>query len=82
MIIKYPSNARYEVSTNNKEAMRKKNDNIISYGTYVARQGDTFDLLAHRLLKDFSRYWEIADINPHIKFPNKLEPGQVLRIPR
>jgi nucleoid-associated protein YgaU len=82
VIIKYGSNARYSLSGNKQEAYRKKTDKNVVYTTYVAKQGDSFDLLAHRLLRDFSRYWEIADLNPHVKFPNKLEVGQIIRIPR
>jgi len=82
MIIKYGSNSRYALTTNNKEALRKVNNRTVPYTTHVARDGETFDKIAHRILGDFSRYWEIADLNPHIKFPNSLTAGQVIRIPR
>lgn len=82
MLIKYRSSDRYSVSDNNKEALRKPNNNAVPYITYITRQGDTFDRMSHKLLNDFSRYWEIADLNPHVKFPDQLEPGTVIRIPR
>ena len=82
MLLKYGSNSRYALSTNNKEALPKSNNRAVVYTTYVARDGDSMDRIAHKVLGDFSRYWEIADLNPHIKFPNLLTAGQVLRIPR
>lgn len=82
MLVRYGSTSRYTITANKKEAAKKQISTSIPYTTYVARDGDTFDLLAHKLLRDATRYWEIADINPQIKFPNKLSAGQVLRIPR
>ena len=51
------------------------------YSTYVSRSGDTFDLLATRVYSDPSQYWRIADLNPHIKFPNEIPTGTVIRLP-
>ena len=82
MLIKYASNSRYSVTDTGKEADRKALPTAVPYTTYVAKEGDTLDRLAQRLLNDFTRYWEIADINPHIKFPNMLTVGTVIRIPR
>ena len=82
MLVRYGATSRYNLTSNKKEASKKKVTAAIPYTTYVARDGDTFDMVAHKLLRDATRFWEIADINPHIKFPNKLVAGQVLRIPR
>lgn len=82
MIVKYSSNSRYLLSANNKEADRKPFPGAVVYSTYVAKEGETLDGIAYKLLRDFSRYWEIADINPHIKFPTRLSAGTVIRIPR
>lgn len=81
MTARYQSTSRYRVSNNLKEA-DKKATNSVSYTVHTASEGDTLDLIAHSLFGDFTRYWEIADINPHVKFPNKLKAGQVIRIPR
>lgn len=80
--MRYPNTSRYVVSADGKEANRKIPNTAVSYTTYLAKEGETLDLIAHRLLSDFSRYWELADLNPHIKFPNRLSAGQVIRIPR
>lgn len=82
MLIKYASNARYYVTDDGKSAERKPLPTAVAYSTYLSRDGDTLDLLAERIFRDFSRYWEIADINPHIKFPTKIPVGTVIRIPR
>lgn len=82
MLVRYGSTSRYTLTPNKKEASKKEVNAAITYTTYVCKDGDTLDMLAHKLLRDANRYWEIADINPHIKFPNKLTAGQALRIPR
>lgn len=82
MLIKYGSASRYKISSTGQEADRKIPNTAVRYTTYMAKDGETVDILAYRLLGDFSRYWEIADLNPHIKFPNALSAGQVIRIPQ
>lgn len=81
MTARYNSTSRYRVSNNLKEA-NKKSSTSVAYTVYTASEGDTLDRIAHAIFGDFTRYWELADINPHIKFPNKLEAGQAIRIPR
>ena len=51
------------------------------YSVYTVREGDTLDLLATELYGDPSSYWRIADMNPHIVFPNAIHFGDVLRLP-
>jgi nucleoid-associated protein YgaU len=51
------------------------------YYQYVSRQNDTFQLLAAKLLNDSNRYWEIADINPQVQWPDVIPTGTVLRMP-
>lgn len=48
---------------------------------YVAKEGDSFELLAAMIFKDPSRWWEIADINAHVSFPDTIIPGTTIRIP-
>lgn len=67
------------------------NGNVISvrkpkvtenYSLYTVKQGDTMDLLAARLYGDPTQYWRIADLNPHISFPDLIKVGDVLRLPQ
>ena len=48
---------------------------------YTCRATDKLETLAARQLGSESRYWEIADINPQIKFPLDIDLGTVLRLP-
>lgn len=48
---------------------------------YTCRATDTLETIAARQLGDESRYWEIADLNPQIKFPLDIDLGTVLRLP-
>lgn len=48
---------------------------------YTCKSTDTLETIAARQLGDESRYWEIADINPQIKFPLDVDLGTVLRLP-
>lgn len=82
MATMYNSNSRYALTDSGKEADRKSLPTSVMYTTYMAKNGDTFEKLAYRLFGDFTRYWEIADINPHIKFPNEIPVGTVVRVPR
>jgi len=53
-----------------------------NYYQYISRDGDSFESIASKLYGDGKRYWEIADINPQVKWPNEVPSGTVLRIPR
>lgn len=81
MTTRYTSSSRYELSDDFKEAIRKETETT-PYTVYTASEGETLDSIAVNILGDFSRYWEIADVNPQIKFPNRLSAGQAVRIPR
>lgn len=76
----YTSTSRYSVDTTGKLALRGPlNDS--SYTLYTVREGDTLERIAARLLGTTERYWEIADLNPQIKFPIDIDTGDVIRIP-
>jgi nucleoid-associated protein YgaU len=76
----YDANSRYTVDVGGKTASR--GDLVTERFTlYTVRQGDTLENIAMRRLGSQKRYWEIADMNPQIKFPLDLEVGTVLRIP-
>lgn len=48
---------------------------------YVAKEGDSFELLSSVIFNDSNRWWEIADINAHIPFPDTIDAGTTIRIP-
>jgi nucleoid-associated protein YgaU len=76
----YNAASRYTVDDTNQSATRTA-PGPSSYTTYRVIDGDTLENIAARTLGDFTRWWEIADINPHIKFPTAIKPGDVLRLP-
>lgn len=76
----YSSDSRYSVSTAGTTAQRSTPASY-SYRLYTVRQGDTLESIAARLLGSTSRYWELADLNPQVKFPLDLSAGDVIRIP-
>jgi nucleoid-associated protein YgaU len=50
---------------------------------YTVRRGDTLSAIAKAYYKDASKYPRIFEANkPMLKDPNKIYPGQVLRIPQ
>jgi nucleoid-associated protein YgaU len=81
MATRYESTSRYRITESGKEAVKKEEDTV-AYGVYTAYEGETLDSIAYRLFGDPLRYWELADLNPQIKFPNRLSVGQVIRVPR
>lgn len=77
----YTSSSRYTLSSSGQTAERKSRS-ATTYYQYLSREGDTFERLAARLFNDGSKYWEIADINPHVRFPGYIPAGTALRLPR
>lgn len=77
---KYLSTDRYVLDEGGQSASRV---NLIAspFSVYVSRDGDTFMRLAIKFLGDQSRYWEIADINPHVEWPDTIPTGTSIRIP-
>lgn len=47
----------------------------------TTKEGDSFESLASRYLKNPNLYWKIASCNTYISFPDYIEPGTRLRIP-
>lgn len=76
----YSLGSRYRVDDNNQTASRVGTVKG-QYRTHRVRAGDRIDTIAHQAFGDASRWWEIADLNPQIKFPLDLTPGDVLRVP-
>ncbi len=51
--------------------------------TYTVKKGDTLSEIAQEQLGKASRYQEIFEMNrPMLKDPDKIYPGQVLRLPQ
>ena len=48
---------------------------------YIFRETDSFDLLAHTQFLDPRRWWEIADVNPHIRHPFDPRMGDEISLP-
>lgn len=48
---------------------------------YMAKEGDSFESLAITMFGDPTRWWEIADINAHVPFPDTIEAGTTVRVP-
>lgn len=52
-----------------------------TYTNYTTASAETFELIAVRIFRDATQYWQIADLNPHVKFPDHIPVGTVIRIP-
>lgn len=76
----YTVSSRYRLSNGGRIADRVTK-NSGNYYQYTSREGDNFSILASKVLNDSSRYWEIADINPQVQWPDIIPTGTVLRIP-
>lgn len=76
----YDASSRYQLDTSKQTASRKP-IGPAQYTVYVTKEYDTLERIAANHLGSDHRYWEIADINPQIKFPLDLEVGTVLRLP-
>jgi hypothetical protein len=51
------------------------------YATTVTIQGQTFQEIAAKWLGDPKLYWMVADLNPHIPYPEEIPMGTRIRIP-
>jgi len=57
--------------------------NTAAGGTYTVKAGDTLSKIAHETLGDAQAYMEIFNANKdQLSDPNKIKPGQVLKIPQ
>lgn len=76
----YSSSSRYSISENGQNAVRSVPRGA-RYTLYTVKQGDTLENIAARILGTTERYWELADLNPQVKFPLDLNTGDTIRIP-
>lgn len=77
----YTGSSRYRSSNGGRTADRVTTAINTSYYQYTSREGDNFLILAAKVLNDSTRYWEIADINPQLQWPDEIPTGTLLRIP-
>lgn len=76
----YSSNSRYSRSTG-QQVVERSVPTSSQYTLYTVREGDTLETISARLFGTTERYWEIADLNPQVKFPLDLTTGDTLRLP-
>ena len=77
-----PSSRYLVVSDNNGIAVTNiKNRKHSRFLTVVAVYGQTFQELASNYLGDPKLFWKIADMNPHVPYPDEIPMGTVIRIP-
>lgn len=76
----YRKSSRYRITTGGRLADRVKQEPA-TYYQYVTKEGETFVRIAARVFNDPTRYWEIADINPQVEWPDAIPTGTVIRIP-
>lgn len=76
----YRTSSRYRL-TNGGITADRVTLNVVNYYQYISKDGDNFELIASKVLGDGKRYWEIADINPQVRWPNYIPVGTTLRIP-
>ena len=50
-------------------------------GAYTVRAGDRLDLLAHIAAGDSTRWWLLADANPHRDATRLEQPGEAIELP-
>lgn len=76
----YASTDRYVIS-NDKTIAERKSEETLRYSVYMARDGDSFEKLAAMYLGNSRLYWQIADINPQVEWPDNIEAGTSIRLP-
>ncbi|MHC4122050.1 MAG: LysM peptidoglycan-binding domain-containing protein [Planctomycetota bacterium] len=50
-------------------------------GFHIVNKGETLSMIAERYYGSITKWRKIHNANPHIKDPNKLLPGKILKIP-
>lgn len=76
----YDASSRYSVDANGEYAL-PRTSTASKYTLYTVKAGDTLERIALRSLGSTRRAWEIADLNPQVKFPIQLSVGDVIRVP-
>lgn len=76
----YRNSSRYRLTNGGILASRVPTEKV-NYYQYISKDGDSFESIAAKTLGDGKRYWEIADINPQVVWPDAIPVGTVLRLP-
>jgi nucleoid-associated protein YgaU len=76
----YSATSRYKLDATGQTATRESTGTV-RYTLYTVKEGDNFERISARLFGTTERFWELADINPQIKFPLDISVGDVIRIP-
>lgn len=84
---RYLSSSRYTSNVTDKDgagvpSSTRKTLKGTFYTSYTAKEGDTFDLIANGFLGDPALYWKVADLNPHVPFPDEIPAGTRIRVPK
>jgi len=79
----YSSSSRYvpTISSTGAATATRTPPRATKFASYVSVEGDTFERLATMVFQDPQRYWEIADINTNVAFPDFIPVGTRIRIP-
>ena len=48
---------------------------------YMVKETDNIQLLAYKSQRDPTRWWVIANANPHIRYPMDLAMGNMIHLP-
>lgn len=48
---------------------------------YMVKETDNIQLLAYRSQRDPTRWWVLANANPHVRYPMDLTMGDMIHLP-
>jgi hypothetical protein len=76
--------SRYSQATDasGKAVTQRKARSASRYLTVLSKSGQTFQEIAAIHLGDPGLYWRVADLNPHVPYPDEIPMGTRLRLPR
>ena len=75
--------SRYKQMTDSdgRAVTKRKTRTSKRYATTVTIQGQTFHQIAAKWLGDPKLYWMVADLNPHVPYPDEIPMGTRIRVP-
>jgi uncharacterized protein YcbX len=78
-----PSSRYFQVTDpSGKAVTQRKVRSATRYATVTTAFGQTFQEIAAIHLGDPGLYWRVADLNPHVPYPDEIPMGTRLRLPR
>jgi hypothetical protein len=80
----FSPSSRYTLTTDSdgRAVSKRKAQRASRVVVIMAVEGQTFDELAAMHLGDSQLYWRIAELNPHVPYPDTLSAGTRIRIPQ